>query len=426
MFAKIKSLIKLTVWRWLLRVLFFLRLASARSAADIAKLARFLVCYELRKLDEKMSIPGDFVEDDYVIAVVAANFLKQNLHESLREAELRNQERITELLEKGKKSEEVRRAVAYYYLVWKVFYEISQQDSRALEALSDARVYVPAIEPIKLADLARIKREIRRRLSKLEAELSDRYGFKLDIAISDIAGLAAVWSVLFLISGYFYTSTLLGALGVDASIFLGVSDYVSASIDQIKYAGFATAWGAFIYFSGAFHGSRKSVEQRRRETPTNDRIYALFWVLVAVLVIACIYTYFIERRLFYINARFAGILLSMAAADWLGSRVFTKSLPAAAFLTAFFTFFVHIVTAVGEQIYKVDSKTWVPSMKAMVVVVESGGGRNLNGDILLGAGNIFFIIDKDANKIIALPKDRVQQINIEPRRKNASNVMPPD
>ncbi len=413
MIDKIKTLFRSTFTVWFYRIYWSIQLSLARNAIDVLGLARELVRYELRRCDEKLSIPGDVHDDDLVVSIAAAELLEQELGDSLKEAADGLRSRIDDLAVLGRRSMDVSLAVAEYYLIWRIYYLVSKQEDKAAQAFEKARSFASAIDGLTPSDLGKVKRTIRKRLSALHSKISDRYGFKLDLNMSDIAGLLGVWSVFFLISGFIYVSTLLGALGVDASVFLGVGDYVSASIDQIKYAGFATAWGAFIYLAGAFHGSRKSVEQVRRERKSQESRYSLTFLLVLSMLGLGAYLYLENRLLFWSHAKVTGILLSMFLADWLGDRAFKNSLQAVAFLTAVFTFFVHMLTAVGDNVYRIQTGIWKPSMQSSIAYEGESVAKLARAEILLGAGSVLFLLDRERHKVIVIPRDRVTRVEVE-------------
>jgi hypothetical protein len=295
-----------------------------------------------------------------------------------------------------------------------LFAQTTSSPEDAARFLDRARNTTPGVLPLDAKKLKRTRREIRNRLRRLHSTLSDRYGFKLDISLSDIAGLAAVWSVLFLISGYLYTSTLLNALGVRASIFLGISDYVASSVDQIRYAGFATAWGAFTYLLGAFSGTRKSVAQTRAERPLKERNRKAILALILTSAAASLWMYFFDKDNYFEYAKNTGALASMFVADMIATRAFKQPLQAAALLTAVFSFAIYMFAAVGETIYKFDSGKWKPLMNARVIL-RSPTDTSLSDTRVFGAaGNYLILVHMPSKKVVLVPRDRIEQVDIEP------------
>jgi hypothetical protein len=371
-----------------------------------------LVRYELRRLDPKLSIPGDVDSDDTFVLVASARLMKLKLDEPLETFARSNQERLLKLCELAQDDPQVRDALAWERLGMHCLYAHASMSDEANSALFTARQYIPSSTPPTESARRAIAKIIRKRLRRLHEDISDRYGFKIDVSLGDVAGLLAIWSVLFLISGYLYTSTLLRALGMDASPFLSIGDYVSASVDQIRYAGFATGWAVLIFLSGAFEGSRKSRTQIRSESVGRERTRNLAWVLVGVACVAAAWAYITFQEMFYQLARFAGILVSMAVADYIASRAFGRPLHAAALLTAVFTFAVHMATSIGEQIHSIESGKWKPTMSAKLTIRDPEDTSLEDAVVLAGAGNYVFLLNQRTKHITVLPRDRIQQVDI--------------
>jgi hypothetical protein len=367
-------------------------------------------------LDPKFSIPGDFEADDVVVAVVAARLLGQELSKELAKSAAGFLERIEALQKLAQASPDVRRALGQERIARHFYYGSVDRPEQAVDALVQAKQFIDKPTPISAATLNGAKKEIRSRVRRLHQDLSDRYGFKLDIGLSDIAGLIGIWSVLFLITGYFYTSSLLRALGVNASVFLDVGDYIGASVDQIRVAGESTAWALLIFLTGAFDGSRKSNAQIRNERPTHDRIKRSLWVLVFVAAGAAVWSYWTDKPMFFNIASFLGGLVSLGVADYIAGRAFKKPVYAAALLTALFTFAVGITTAVSRQVYQIEMGTWKSTMNASVELKEPEDGDLSSAVLLFGAGNYLFFIEQGSRKVIVIPRDRVKRIEINPEQ----------
>jgi len=370
--------------------------------------------YELRSIDPKLSIPGDNDDHDNLILVACANLTGMTLDEPLKRLAGANGDTIKALTEAPPKHENVRRALIDVHLAKAYLYKIWKHPDVVDTALNDARTLSPDVQALTAGNAPAVRRRIRRQLRRLHRDISDRFAFRIRLTLGDIGGLLALWSVLFLVSGYLYTSTLLHALGVDASALLSIGDYVSASVDQIRYAGFATAWGLLIYFYGAFNGSRKSRAQVRSEAPVRERMRILLLVLITFETIAGAWFYFDDNVEFIAYARNAGILASLLVADWLANRMFEKSAYTAPLLAAIFTFLVHIGTAVSAQIYKIEHGTWSPVMKAKIILRgPPAAAAHENYEVILGSSEFVVVLDRATRKIIAIPRDRIEQIEIE-------------
>lgn len=388
--------------------------ALFKRAKSAHTLSRHLINYEVRNIDPNLSIPGDSDKDDNIVFIVAARLIDVNLDDALTKIEAENADRISDLRKLAIQSNEVKEALARERTMLAFLYKLANSDEKAAAALGKAKALWANATEINASTLRDSERLLRKRLRRLHEDISDRLGFKLDVSLSDLAGLAAIWSVLFAVSGYLYTSTLLQHFGIDASAFLGIGDYLAASVDHLKYAALSTVWGALVFLGGAFEGSRKSRAQIRVESVTKERIRSSLWLLVGVASLAAGWAYFTQRELFFALSNFVGILLSFAIADYVASRAFAKPTQAAAILTAVLTFGVHIVTGVGSQIFRIESGTWQPKMKATLTLKDAKDESLKDAVVLVGASNFVVLLDQSSKRVVVVARERIQEAEIRP------------
>ena len=76
------------------------------------------------------------------------------------------------------------------------------------------------------------------RLAELSEKAKDVATIKIDPTLSGVAGVIGLVSTLFALSGYFYSSMVYGALGIDVSLFFSIGDYLASKHSDIYNAAY--------------------------------------------------------------------------------------------------------------------------------------------------------------------------------------------
>ena len=274
-----------------------------------------------------------------------------------------------------------------------------------------AKQYDSKISEIDSSSISSELRSTRRELRTLKQAVSSKKAIKLSLTNEYITAILSISSALFLVSGFFYTRSLLGHFGIEVSDYFSLSDYVAASIEGIRYSLFATIFAIIAGFIGIHNRSRLSYQQSRTVANADDRIYLL---IVLVTLSATCYAYFGRPEGFYSLMVLSTMLVSPRLIIWTVRRHFAEN----NWLTCYFViqsvllFSLHLYGSVMTEIYRIES-TPSSELKRYDIIFDDSVGLALRDTVLVASNSRYlFLHDGPNGKTYILPTSQVRSISV--------------
>lgn len=245
---------------------------------------RFLFDVRVREIEEEFRSHGfddlhdelihlfflKFVAPEYLLPEVAGEFEEQtDLSEMLiddlakRYVDLKDD---VDALEKKYKEDEVLnfvRGTRYAAMFFVNTMYLDTKSGKYYESL--AKLHGGFTSRPDLPQIEKLKRKAAR-LARISAEaIRDREAYQIQIDHNDVVVFLAVATPVFFISGYVYNLIFLGYFGIDVSLYFGLSDYISSSVDQIRFSIVGAIASIVGLLSARIEASRKSYSQIRNE-----------------------------------------------------------------------------------------------------------------------------------------------------------------
>lgn len=278
----------------------------------------------------------------------------------------------------------------------KVQYYLSQ-----IESLG----FTPTVLAFK--DLRPMRRVVKKDIKDLKEAISDHEALKINISTTGIVVLVSVASPLFLITGYLYNSFLFSSFGIDVSKFFTLLDYIAASASKLGYTLFSAGLGTLSYFLGAHSYSRKPIAEKMR---LRDKPMYSHYLITAGFFILSVVGYFSDIRMFYNNALFTIICLSLLLLPRICLKYFEKPLPILFVFVFVICFFANLWASLGKTINELKYGEFA-TMKTYDIKLEDSLSSIPTSNFVLITGNssFFFFLDQN-RKIHIINKDQVESL----------------
>ena len=238
--GKLSNLIYRFAWRFLMfgfRLILKLRIKQYR------------VIFSKAYINANSSFPDSTLDENRKLAELAmCDFFEITPDVTIENAE---KERVELFKDKLLYDENIKNDIANYFLIDAFYYSLMDEFitseshiRKENEALAKARSYKESAEPFAYGDISKIEKKIKKELKELKKQIKKTTARKIEEEKSKIIGsikitsshilfFAYVFSGLFLVGGFLYTTVLLSFLEINASDFFDISDYISSGVDII-------------------------------------------------------------------------------------------------------------------------------------------------------------------------------------------------
>lgn len=414
-FALVRTRIRHTILLNLLKVYYWGQRWSAREAAQLKRVAASLLDAEIRLCHEEVLQIGEDDNVDAIVEYVARQLTKRPLLPELDAALQTHSELAIALLECAKKSDDVQLCIASYFLADAFFAYLLKDDERKEAALADARSAISTSAPFDVATLVSRLKQLKQRLRTVRAKLAERSAIKVNIGISDVSASLAVVTAVFVTSGFLYTRYYFGAFGVDVSLFFSVSDYLAASIEQIRYATFSALVGSIGFLFGLRHASMRSRLEIRRNASIRQR-QEMMVILFTVVVFAYSAWTIYAGEPDYKSMRVAGTVAALWGGAWIAEAFFKRPLFITAIATALITFTSHVGIAAFERATEMRTGRNAGEVNVNVQLKNELFANQEKARLLGSNSSYVFLLTADGKAVKAVPRDKVEVITVEPRK----------
>ncbi len=294
-------------------------------------------------------------------------------------------------------------ALQFQYLIYKTLRR--KEDSEEMAALIEHFGGTLPEETDKFVKSETLR--LKARLRQLADRARDASTFKMDLSLSGIGGVLSVISALFAVSGYVYNTYVYNAIGIDVSLYFSLSDYLAASVEKIRYAGWSTALCLFvIYFQFNHYSRNPSAMLDGREAAFMS---AYRYAVLAVFILIAILNY-LEGGLAYVNVT-AGIsvIMGLFLAVRVSSVYFSRPLHAMFSLMFLLTFSISLARSAVMDVLSLQRGSY--SLHQNVRIIPSRDLRfDLTKAILVGGNSTYlFFYNANTREGMIIPKSDIRE-----------------
>ena len=329
------------------------------------------------------------------------------IYNSIRDKYKSAEHEVNVVVEQLESNKEIQMTIKTLCLIDAFVSDSTNAKGLAQHYLKRAKEIDPHVEPLQFNDLDKIRKETRKETKRLRNIIADKEAVKLTINPTFISTAVVLASSLFLISGYLYDRYYLGAFGIDVSKYFVLADYLSSSIEALRYAAVAAISGLVWMFLGIHHTSRMSYAQIEYEHSIIKNQSILF-VIIAVL--SLLMGYVIGGDQFYHGLLLFVIIISYFGIGEIAHKYFKEPIQAI-FVMAFTTiFFSYLYYSAANTVYEMrhgsikDLKKWEFTFSSNV---QSDQDRLV---LLAGNSGYFFFWDVKEKVSIIVPREGVVKI----------------
>lgn len=369
-----------------------------------------MLSFSLRYHGPEYRLPKLNQGQDLFIGVVLAKLCGLNLSEEARAFEAKNGEIIDKEMERIKAIPEITKDVALFHKVLAAaFYAVGAHDE-ANEREQRAKSFDERVPQLSRRLLFFTEARAVRQQLVLRRKLAARSSLKLDLSQQDIGVILTVLSSLFLISGFLYNKFLLGAFGIDVSLFFSLSDYLAASIEKIRYSALGGLVGLGSLFLAMDKLARLPPDKSEREV-TWSRIESAL-ILVAFGYITA-RTYIDNSPYFYPALSFFLMLLGVNYSFRIADRYFKNVVVAHAAIVFLIVFSAYMFGSVALRINEITHSATTEDLKVHLV---AGTSADLAGSILITANSsYYFFYNREKRRALVLPNSQVVYVDTSAR-----------
>lgn len=407
---KLASTIRSWVQQRAIRVYFWLQKQVVRKAVRLSRISLFLLDAEIRLAQPSLLQLGESERTDQTVEYVGKVILGRPISAELEQFIQLDSQSAIELLDKSKVLREVKDAAQAHFLANSFLAAILKNDADRQLALSTAKTLGLAAAPYDSAKIASELRRLTSRLRGVRKQLAERSAIKFDVSIANITSLLGLVSIVFVASGFLYTRYFFSRFGVDVSLFFTLSDYLAASIEQIRYGAFAALFGLAWFAVGMRIGSMRSRLEIRANADANRLEGYFFTVFTVALIIRNSWDIYIDNPNFD-SLRLTGLLCALSAAEYLSKWFFSARLQAIATMAGLFIF----GTNVGISAYQRSEELLAGRYDsgAKVEVILKAKSQETTGQ-LMGANSAYvFLLAPNRRTVLVIPRDSVELIRVK-------------
>lgn len=330
---------------------------------------------------------------------------------------LENQTEVDGFISSAIFKDDFKRTVADYFLVLAHANDLAGLDHFREYNLRQFHTYATADATPNLANA--IKDVVRRTKADFKVAnwaLSEREAFKVKLTAQNVGYILALSSPLFLLTGYLYNKVYLGQFGIDASHYFDLSDYVVASVDELRYAAFSAILAVVFTFLGYHDASRKPaaliVHQQSRQRGANYTFLGLLALLsLAALTAGPPVVYYLGSTFIY--------LLSLPIAAKLSKRFFVNDIPVLFSLVFAIGYFTALFGSLFANAYIFQSGEHKAASENFEFTEELR--IDLDQVRFLGANSKYlFFWNPSTHQSFVVPSEKIKMIRID----NANNSDP--
>jgi len=377
----------------------------ARKAGAFRQLVLAALATRLRILDERFRLYGDIEKDDAIIQATVRRLLPS---ETKGDAESETDSQgaaLEKLLVTARADADVKRLAADLLLAKAFVMRLSGDQAAENAAVTSAREFIPDTQLFDGERLTKRYQEVSRSVSEWRDRIAERGAVQFEVTGADLATALALLTPLFVVSGYFYTHFLLNAVGIDASLFLTLGDYLAASIDQIRITATAAGVGFLALLVAVRRAARKGRLERERSLKAERYEDVLMLILIIAVATTAVVS-FVHGTPNYRAAGILGLILVFPFASYL-ARSFKDRLRSFCALVTVGSFAVHLAASLGQDIEDLKAGSW-PRTSDLRMTPTNHENRDWQSlTFFAGSERYLFALDAKNRTTYVIPRDEV-------------------
>ena len=323
----------------------------------------------------------------------------------------KNKHAVNSVVEAHHNSEIIRSILAKAFQI-RSYLNAQCQDHEAEKIFIEiAKRHNPRISDIDASIISTELRSARSELRTLRQTASMKQAIKIELSSEHLITIISISSGLFLVSGFFYSRSILGHFGVEVADYFSLSDYVAASIEGIRYSLFATIFAIIGGFLGIHNRSRLSYRQSKAMAGPFGKLYLLF---VVIILSATIHAYFAFPSRFYNTLILCVMVSSPKLIIWAVRRYFVQKHGRVWYfiIQSILLFSLHLHASVKNEIYRIES-TPFGELKRYDIVFDESVTDDLTEAVLIASNSRYlFLRDGINKKTYILPTSQVKSISV--------------
>jgi hypothetical protein len=410
--TSISSKLRGSLYLNLMRLYYWLQVRAARKAVHLKRLCCSLLDAEIRFLKPDLLQLGEDDRLDYIVEYVARQLTGGEILPELQS--FAGENLVFDLLDLAQQSDEVKNVIARYHATDAFFAGLLKDDVRKKGQMELARAASPELAEYDAGAVYREHTKTVTRLGKLRKQLAERSALKVEFSIAGISGSIALITAVFVVAGFLYVHYFYRRMGVDVSLYFSVSDYLAASVEQIRAGALAAAVALGTFALGIGAGSRRSRLQIRATATMRRRESWFVGFFTLMLVGISAYAIYIGKPEFS-QLRLTGVVLSYWLADYISSLFFRNHLVAMTAMVGTMVFGVNVGVAAYERTEQLlHPKDEVRYVQQLRFKEESPPAA---GELFGANSSYYFIYERHSGITHVVPRDRVAQIDIVKKTK---------
>lgn len=247
-----------------------------KKLIDLKNLVKGLIFIRIRNLGEFQTY-GHNTENDNDTHYVADHIMG-NEHDKIKE------KRLINLIQISRQDEKLLQLFDLFRRIENLIDSAAGRKSKS----SEFNPKTTLILDIENHSFRIIKKTLRKFIKPDLNEVIDRSTFKIAISLKETISFITLITPLIFSGGYLYNSILFGLYGIDTSLYFGLSDYISVTINQIRFAIIGGIFALFGFFRsvvdinvniGYFRNKYNIKRKENKRTVFNFLLLSVFAVL---------------------------------------------------------------------------------------------------------------------------------------------------
>jgi hypothetical protein len=393
-----------------LRLNQWLQLRAVRKAVYLRNICAVLLDAEMRFLKSNQLQLGEDDELDNIVEYVSRYLTTREIPPDLQH--FAGENLVSELLLLSQHSAEVKNVIARYHAANAYFAGFFGDEVRKKSQLGLARTTLPEIAEYDSKAVSRECSISLARLGKLRKQLAERSALKVEFSIAGVSGSIALVIAIFVVAGFLYIHYFYRQMGVDVSLYFSVSDYLAASVEQIRTGSLAAAVSIGTFAFGVRAGSLRSRLQLRADANARLHKTRLVVGVTLILILANLCLIYLGKPDFSL-LRLTCVILSYWISDYIAGAFFRNQLVAMTALVGTMVFGANVGVAAYERTEQLlNADVFAPYLQR---VHFKDATPPAVGELFGANSSYYFIYERNKGVTHVVPRERVAQIDITKR-----------
>ncbi|WP_155627931.1 hypothetical protein [Burkholderia vietnamiensis] len=399
--------VQLVVWAY--KIWTFAKIKISKRANDLRRICIAYLDRKIRSMHENFLMYGRRTSDDELIGYVISRLIRNPASEKEFDAAFNRRQLTNKLISECEKDPKVQRTLAIYFASIAFVYNMlgNSPETAKYEELSSS--HLPTLKPLRPEDVNKYYKEISRETAKLYWEITERTAIKFTPSITGITSTFGVISGIMIAAGVLYTSTLLGSIGIKASLFFGVSDYLSTALDQIRSALIAVALsvGLCLY-------EIRSVSLRAPIAYTKKRARIEFALFLGITLLLAGDIAFKAWKGEVDSGAIIGLgsILAYKISAKLCNSIFHWNLITYVFISGILIFTTNATASLLQEINSIKKGQWGDKENITITPKPDSKIKTTNLVVIDANSSYIFAIDKKTRIATAIPKDQIAEFEM--------------